>query len=164
MSAELKAGPMRVITEYVKSRTLSVTRQEIIKGTGLAQDQVRKATNQLVAKGRLTTETDDLGVTRYLMVNENAESKKKAWPSVTLISDNTELYDKLQDSTIKVKDRPNTPWREVTTHPTAWNSLVAEAEQRGFAKGYTKGLQEAQREAYEDGKRAVITKLEALLA
>ena len=46
----------------------------------------------------------------------------------------------------------------------AWASLVEEAEQRGFAKGYTAGVQEAQRAAYEQGRSSVVRKLTELLS
>lgn len=45
-----------------------------------------------------------------------------------------------------------------------WSTLVEEAEQRGFAKGYAIGVQEAQRATYTDGRNSVINKLMGLLS
>jgi hypothetical protein len=144
-----KVSPTTTILEYVASRSLPVTRQEIINGTGLRQDQVRKATNEAVLRGRLATELDEMGVTYYMTPEHNEEKITKEWP--TLVSDNTEMLDKLKTH------RPNKP-------ESAWGSIVEEAEQRGFAKGYAIGVQEAQRAAYELGKSSVISKLTAVLS
>lgn len=149
MSAQIKFSPTHIVLDYVKSRTLSVTRQEIIKGTGLAADQVRKATNQLVAKGSLATELDNVGVTYYMTPEANMKKVRQEPP--VLVSNNAELYDQIKDY-------------KPTKTEHAWDTLVEEAEQRGFAKGYAVGIQEAQRAAYADGKKAVINKLEALLS
>ena len=149
MSAQIKFSPMHIVLDYVKSRTLSVTRQEIIKGTGLATDQVRKATNQLVAKGSLATELDNVGVTYYMTPEANMK--------------------KIQKIETLANEKPKTiiasGWKEAKpSEPKGWNSLVEEAEQRGFALGYAKGAQEAQRAAYDMGRKSVLRKLESLLS
>lgn len=139
-----KVSPVNIITDYVKSRALPVTRQEIIKGTMLSKDQVRKATNDLTNKGRLATEIDELGVTRYMTPEANMKQIQAE------ISEET--FEKVSASVFKNKS------------VDVWSNHVVEAEERGFAKGYALGVQEAQRAAYELGKNAVISKLGALLS
>lgn len=138
------------IIAYINSRALPVTRQEIVKGTKLRNDQVRKATNDMLKKGKLETEVDAMGVTYYKVSSGKATAQvEREWP--TLTSSNAELHDKLRD-------------HKPTKTTKAWDTLVQEAEQRGFAQGYTEGVKLSQRHAYEDGKRAVIEKLGALLS
>jgi len=131
-----KVSPTTVIQDYVKNRALPVTRQEIISGTDLSKDQVRKATNEMVLRGRLATELDAMGVTRYMTPAENMRQIAEA--GFTL-------------DELGVQDE------------RAWGTSVEEAEGRGFAKGYAAGVQEAQRAAYDLGKSAVVRKLTDLL-
>lgn len=175
-----KVSPTTVIQDYVKSRSLPVTRQEIISGTMLSKDQVRKATNDLVNKGRLATELDELGVTRYMSPEANL---KIAEATIVLdelegVSKETvaEVVDSLSkprgganpwDTTITVEGKPEFLDKLMNSKPAktvgAWGTLVEEAEERGFAKGYAVGVQEAQRAAYELGKESVISKLTGIL-
>ena len=140
-----KVSPVNIITDYVKSRALPVTRQEIIKGTMLSKDQVRKATNDLTNKGRLATEIDEMGVTRYMTPEVNMEQIEAEMAKST--------YEWVM-----------APLHKLGKVDQARGTLVEEAEERGFAKGYALGVQEAQRAAFYDGKRSVLTKLEALLS
>lgn len=149
----MKISPTTVIQDYVKNRSLPVTRQEIISGTMLSKDQVRKATNDLVLRGRLATELDEMGVTRYLSPEENMKQAE-----ALIVMDELEGVSKEAiDAVVASIHKP----RKVDQ---AWGTLVEEAEERGFAKGYAVGVQEAQRAAYELGKRAVLNKLESLLS
>lgn len=136
-----KVSPSSAILEYVASRSLPVTRQEIISGTMLSKDQVRKATNDMVLRGRLATELDEMGVTYYM----TAEANMKAVEEFAVPE---QVAAEIGDPLVK--------------------SLIRGAEQhgydKGFSRGYASGVQEAQREAYELGKKSVITKLGALLA
>lgn len=148
-----KVSPTTVIQDYVKSRSLPVTRQEIISGTMLSKDQVRKATNEMVLRGKLATEMDDMGVTRYMSPEENMRQIAEAGFTLDELEVSKETIDKIVASTFKPRKAEQ-----------AWGTLVEEAEARGFAKGYSVGVQEAQRAAYELGKSAVISKLTAVLS
>ena len=65
MNAVIKISPTNIIMEYVNNRVLPPTRHEIIRGTGLSAPQVRKATNDLVHKGKLSVDYDKQGVATY---------------------------------------------------------------------------------------------------
>ena len=147
-----KVSPVNIITDYVKSRALPVTRQEIIKGTMLSKDQVRKATNDLTNKGRLATEIDEMGVTRYMTPEANMKQIAEMPFTLDEVCGAKEVVDMVAASVYKTKT------------VDVWSHHVVEAEERGFAKGYALGVQEAQRAAFYDGKRSVLTKLEALLS
>ena len=123
-----KVSPTVVIQDYVKSRALPVTRQEIITGTMLNKDQVRKATNEMVLRGKLVTELDEMGVMYYSIP-----------PTTT--------------------PEPFIPTVKKRPVDQAWDTLVQEAEQRGFAKGYEAGIQTAQTQAYKDAKLDIIRRL-----
>ena len=132
-----------IIMEYVNNRVLPPTRREIIRGTGLSAPQVRKATNDLVHKGKLSVAYDKQGVATYT-------TKKMAVVAPKTIS--------VVSKAVWKEDNQPKP----TT--TAWTTMVEEAEQRGFAKGYAEGVKSSQRQAYADGKEAVIKKLAELLS
>ena len=137
-----KVNNSTLILQYVASRALPVSRSEIVSGTSLRLDQVRKSTNEMVRVGKLSLETDELGVPRY-----KAKTQVKV------------------PAPANQEERP--AWK-INNDPTAssrnWISLVEEAEQRGFAKGYEEGAKASQRQAFEDGKEAVIDRLRALLS
>lgn len=137
-----KVSNTTLILQYVASRALPVSRGEIVSGTGLRLDQVRKATNEMVKLGKLNLETDEVGVPRY----------KAVAPVKVPAPANQE-------------ERP--AWK-INNDPTAssrnWISLIEEAEQRGFAKGYAEGAKASQRQAFADGKEAVINRLRNLLS
>ena len=143
MNAVIKISPTNIIMEYVNSRVLPPTRSEIIKGTGLSAPQVRKATNDMVNKGKLSVDYDNHGIATY-------STKKMA---------------KVTPKIVQVTQRP--AWKEDNLQKpatAAWATAVEEAEQRGFAKGYAEGAKSSQRQAYEEGKASVISKLMGLLA
>lgn len=175
-----KVSPTTVIQDYVKSRSLPVTRQEIISGTMLSKDQVRKATNEMVLRGKLATEMDDMGVTRYMTPAENMRQIAEAGftldevgVSKETVAEVVESLSKPRggaipwDTTITVEGKPEFLDKLMNSKPSktvgAWGTLVEEAEERGFAKGYAVGVQEAQRAAYELGKESVISKLTGIL-
>lgn len=147
-----KVSPTTVIQDYIKSRSLPVTRQEIVSGTMLSKDQVRKATNEMVLRGRLATEMDDMGVTRYMSPEENMRQIAEAGFTLDELGVSPETVYKVTSSIHKP-----------TKTESAWGTIVEEAEERGFAKGYAVGVQEAQRAAYELGKESVISKLTGIL-
>ena len=115
-----------------------ITRTELVQSLGLKPDQVRCRTNDLVRDGRVEVRTDEYGVSRYY-----PSAKKTAEPPAS-------------KPTYSVNNTP-------APSTKAWDTLVHEAELRGFANGYSAGLKESSRQAYEDGKLAVFTKLKALL-
>lgn len=128
------SGITRSIYDRVINSFDGMTRQELKSSLNLTSDQVRCRTNDLVKAGKLVVVNDDLGVSRYYANREEKEMKPA------------------------IKEPVATPSTK------AWDQLIQEAEQRGFAKGYTVGVQEAQRAAYELGKSAVISKLTAVLS
>ena len=117
-----------------------ITRTELIKSLGLKPDQVRCRTNDLVRDGRVEVRTDEYGVSRYYPATQKAKAPEQPVNKPTYLVNNTP-----------------------TTSTKAWDTLVHEAELRGFAKGYSAGLKENSRQAYEDGKVAVLDKLKAFL-
>lgn len=127
-------GITQSIYDRVANSFDGVTRQELKTSLNLTVDQVRCRTNDLVKAGKLVVIGDDLGVARYY-VNKEEKKVKAAAP----------------------KETPSTSTQ-------AWDHLIQEAQQRGFAQGYEAGSQASQRAAYELGKNAVIRKLTELLA
>lgn len=91
--------------------------------------------------------------------------------------DHVPFYSSVRASNPKPKERVTNDVTEAHSKDTqgivdrcmdaAFGDLVRQAEEsgynRGFAKGYAAGLQESQREAYEDGKKAVVRKLTEIL-
>jgi flagellar biosynthesis/type III secretory pathway protein FliH len=53
---------------------------------------------------------------------------------------------------------------EPSTTEKAWDHLIQEAQQRGFAQGYAAGAEASQRAAYNQGKSDTIRRLTELLS
>lgn len=119
---------------------MPLTRVEIEKRVpDYSKEQVRKCLNGLVYEKKIHTTIDKLGVTYY----------ERSLPE--------ELVE-------VVTSNINTGKFTAANPSPAWDTLIQEAEERGFARGYAAGAQSAQREAFEAGKRAFFKKMEAMLS
>lgn len=147
---------LNAVMEAVKHAAIPLTRVEIQQRTGLTKEQVRKATNALTQDKRLTMHQSNLGVPFYQPgARANYDGMKSKMESLNEIHEQRRQAKHIIDA----------GWREAAPSGSdAWGHLVKEAEQRGFALGYSKGVQESQRTAYEQGKKSVLTKLEVLLS
>ena len=138
-------------------RSFGLTRAELANRLGESRDTIRKTLHVMLKDERITrfigddgieiyniTETGKVALAKEMIRASLEEPKPKVWKEVT--------------SVIKpLDDAPK-------TKQPAWETLVAEAEQRGFAKGYAEGTKAIQRAAYEDGRQAVVRKLAELLS
>ena len=92
MNAVVKVSPTNIIMEYVNNRVLPPTRHEIIRGTGLSVSQVRKATNDLVNKGKLSVDYDNHGIPTY----STKKMAKVAPKTISVVSKSVWKEDNLQ--------------------------------------------------------------------
>lgn len=141
---------------------------------------LQKALSNLYAHGRINRAQDDNGIVHYSMTVAGSEWVKKsagrlhngrkvseASPAPTVIVDEVLNLEpaKVADVVYEVS-KGRTGFKEDNTpRPAtqAWDHLVREAEERGFARGYVAGCRTHQRAAFDEGKRSVVRKLEVLL-
>lgn len=123
--------------------------------TGEPRDVVRKALHYLHKEGRVSRKTDDNGIVTYKTTPQGQAWLKGESTSVIKPS----VAPKAQE----IPPVEKTEWKPSASRNEAWAHLIEEAEQRGFAKGYSVGVQEAQRAAYEQGKAHAARKLVELI-
>ena len=150
MSTELKLK----VLEYVDGR-VSASASEVGKALDITVQRAGRYLKSLVAENLIEIDHTQDHVPFYSSVRAS-----NSGPAVTAVPkrvtrDVTEAHAKdTQGIVDKCMD-------------AAFGDLVRQAEEsgynRGFAKGYAAGLQESQREAYEDGKKAVVRKLTEML-
>ena len=130
-------------------RSFGLTRAELANRLGESRDTIRKTLHYLLKDERIARVIGDDGVEVYNITETGKAALTKEIAQAGLEEPMPKVW-KEETSVIK------------NSHG-AWETLVAEAEQRGFAQGYATGVQEAQRAAYELGKEAVISKLVGVL-
>jgi predicted transcriptional regulator len=127
-------------------RSFGLTRAELANRLGESRDTIRKTLHVMLKDERIARVIGDDGVEVYNITKTGQVALAKEM-----------IRASLEEPMPKV-------WKEDTSViKPAWETLVAEAEQRGFAQGYATGVQEAQRAAYELGKESVISKLVGVL-
>ena len=127
-------------------RSFGLTRAELANRLGESRDTIRKTLHVMLKDERIARVIGDDGVEIYNITETGKAVLTKELARTSL-----------EEPMPKV-------WKEDTSViKPAWETLVAEAEQRGFAQGYATGVQEAQRAAYELGKESVISKLVGVL-
>lgn len=139
----------------ILDKSFGLTFAEVCNRLNESRDATRKSLHYLYKEGRVTRATDADGIVHYNVTDKGREHLKRE------LSGTDKKPMKEQVPTSKM-------WKEDTSviknSHEAWTTLIAEAEQRGFAKGYIEGAKAMQRAAYEDGRQAVINKLGALLS
>lgn len=145
MSTELKLK----VLEYVDGR-VSASASEVGKALDITVQRAGRYLKTLVSEKLIEIDHTQDHVPFYSSVRaSNPKPKERVTRDVTEAhsKDTQGIVDKCMDA--------------------AFGDLVRQAEEsgynRGFAKGYAAGLQESQREAYEDGKKAVVRKLTEML-
>ena len=139
-----------------------LTFAEITNKVNDTKEAVRKTMFYLHKEGRVVRAQDRDGIVHYNITKQGQEwlEKKgtviKEEVPVIQITDE-EAAEAISDLIYQQSCKKN------ETKP-AWEILVTEAEQRGFARGYAEGAKASQRQAFEDGKEAVINKLRSLLS
>lgn len=148
--------------------SFGLSRAELASRLGESRDTIRKTLNAMLKDGRVARVVGDDGIDIYNVTELGKESLAKELARTTgeMSSPFRQLDISIEEMGIP-KERidlfmDKMMYARPKQHP--WGALVEEAEQRGFAKGYATGVQEAQRAAYELGKDAVLKKLTAVLS
>lgn len=121
----------------VLNKSFGLTRAELAIRLGESRDTIRKTLHAMLKDERIARVIGDDGVEIYNITDAGKDRLARELAGMT--------------SVIKPPIETEHDW------------AVEEAEQRGFAKGYATGVQEAQRAAYELGKSSVISKLTEIL-
>jgi len=158
--------PMKIF-DYMKEKGTQASRQEIAKGIGLTNEQVRKAVIRMAASGVLITheKQTDSDVDRYTLHPEAKVAKaKNGQILVTLRDDYIELID---GQVPEVKEEPKKEERAGTRGKGTGEFKDGDDSmfeyQRGYQNGYNDAISHSQKDAYQAGKRVVIEGLLKLL-
>ena len=151
-----KLGQTGLILRTLGTAYSSLTFGEICTKLNESKDSIRKALHYLHKEGRIARANDSNGITHY-----NLTEKGKAWVDSNIGETSSSQAEVENTSVIKASVKP--VWKESIPKKEPWEQLVAEAEQRGFAKGYAAASETYQRQAYEEGKASVVKKLAELL-
>ena len=133
-------------------RSFGLTRAELANRLGESRDTIRKTLHVMLKDERIARVIGDDGVEIYNITETGKAALVKEMIRASLEEPMPKVW-KEETSVIKPLDKSH----------DAWITLLAETEQRGFAKGYAEGTKAIQRAAYEDGRRAVVRKLVELL-
>ena len=146
------------------ANSFGLSRAELASRLGESRDTIRKTTTAMCKDGRVARVVGDDGVDIYNITEIGKESlaKELARSTGEMSSGFRKLDISMDEMGFTQEQLTNKLLYARPKH--AWGVLVEEAEQRGFAKGYATGVQEAQRAAYELGKDAVLKKLTAVLS
>jgi len=140
-------------TLLILEKSFGLTFAEVCTRLNETKEATRKALHYLHKEGRVARSTDSNGVVHYNITDKGKEYLARE------LERHTDKACKAVEENFKGTVIKET----VEQKPSAWETLVVEAEQRGFAKGYSVGVQEAQRASYEQGREATIKKLVEIL-
>ena len=167
-----------MILRMLEKSYSGLTFGEICTKINDSKDAIRKTLHYLHKDGRVARATDANGIVHYNITEKGKErvaqvveitSVIKPSPPVTLEESEKRMDVALyldeavgEETAQKVMDGL---WKKSTkSNRDGWHHIVEEAEQRAFAKGYSLGVQEAQRSAYAEGRQSVLQKLAVLLS
>lgn len=133
-------------------RSFGLTRAELANRLGESRDTIRKTLHVMLKDGRIARVIGDDGVEIYNITDAGKAALTKELARASLSEPAPKVW---KEDTSVIKPVISTPQR---SHD-AWETLVAEAEQRGFAKGYAEGIKTSQAQAYQDAKLDIVKKL-----
>jgi DNA-binding PadR family transcriptional regulator len=140
-------------TLLILEKSFGLTFAEVCTRLNETKEATRKALHYLHKEGRVARATDSNGVVHYNITDKGKEYLARELERHTDKACKA-IEENFKGTVIKEEEKPEL---------SAWDMLVIEAEQRGFAKGYSVGVQEAQRASYEQGRESVLAKLVGIL-
>lgn len=143
MSKEMK----NEVFNYINGRVIT-SAKELSDGLGITVQRAGKYIKALLNEGTIEIDHTHDAVNFYKSTSVRQSNRNTVDVTEAHSKDTQEVVDKIGDAVTK--------------------NLISGAEtsgyNRGFAQGYALGRKESAREAYEDGKQAVLRKLTELLS
>ena len=131
-----------------------LTRGQLMTKLGTTRDTIRKPISKLLEEGTIKRVIDASGVETFNL----GKMPSSRVVETSVIKDMDFSLDELGIPQERIDAFTNKMLYGKADLPTS-----EAAEHIGFAKGYARGVQEAQRSAYEAGKQSVIDKLVGVL-
>lgn len=147
----------------VLNKSFGLTRAELANRLGESRDTIRKTLHAMLKDERIARVIGDDGVEIYNITDAGKDRLAKEMAGMTSVINSPITVEEAIESKMSGEELSEFAYQLSKPKNNAWATLVEEAEQRGFAKGYATGVQEAQRAAYELGKSSVISKLTEIL-
>jgi len=147
----------------VLNKSFGLTRAELANRLGESRDTIRKTLHAMLKDERIARVIGDDGVEIYNITDAGKDRLAKEMAGMTSVINSPFTVEEAIESKMSGEELADFMYKVNRPKGGAWATLVEEAEQRGFAKGYATGVQEAQRAAYELGKSSVISKLTEIL-
>ena len=147
-------------------RSFGLTRAELANRLGESRETIRKTLHVMLKDERITRFIGEDGIEIYNITETGKVALNKEMARVkeeTSVIKAPFTVEEAIESKLSGEELADFMYKLNRPKGGAWETLVEEAEQRGFAKGYATGVQEAQRAAYELGKSSVISKLTEIL-
>ena len=149
-------------------RSFGLTRAELANRLGESRETIRKTLHVMLKDERITRFIGEDGIEIYNITETGKAALAKEMARANLKEETSIIkapftVEEAIESKLSGEELADFMYKLNRPKGGAWETLVEEAEQRGFAKGYATGVQEAQRAAYELGKSSVISKLTEIL-
>lgn len=154
-------------------RSFGLTRAELANRLGESRDTIRKTLHVMLKDGRIARVIGDDGVEIYNITDAGktaltkelararlSEPAPKVWKEDTSVIKLSSLtVEEAIESKMSGEELSEFVYQLNKPKNNAWATLVEEAEQRGFAKGYAEGIKTSQAQAYQDAKLDIVKKL-----
>ena len=149
---ESKSQPIQVF-EYMKKRGVELTREEVVKGTGLSRDQVRKVLNSYIRKEIVIGHDDEVG---------NGIARYTLHPDAEVTKYNNHLAVRIKEGEAAVVTPKRQPLKESDIDRQGENAKSFMFQQ-GYSQGYNDAMFHSHRDAYNAGRKVVVEGLMKLL-
>ena len=143
----------------VLNKSFGLTRAELANRLGESRDTIRKTLHAMLKDERIARVIGDDGVEIYNITDAGKARLTREVEGMTSVINSPITVEEAIESKMSGEELSEFVYQLNKPKNNAWATLVEEAEQRGFAKGYAEGIKTSQAQAYQDAKLDIVKKL-----
>ena len=143
----------------VLNKSFGLTRAELANRLGESRDTIRKTLHAMLKDERIARVIGDDGVEIYNITDAGKARLTREVEGMTSVINSSFTVEEAIESKMSGEELSEFVYQLNEPKNNAWATLVEEAEQRGFAKGYAEGIKTSQAQAYQDAKLDIVKKL-----
>lgn len=143
----------------VLNKSFGLTRAELANRLGESRDTIRKTLHAMLKDERIARVIGDDGVEIYNITDAGKARLTREVEGMTSVINSSFTVEEAIESKMSGEELSEFVYQLSKPKNNAWATLVEEAEQRGFAKGYAEGIKTSQAQAYQDAKLDIVRKL-----
>lgn len=143
----------------VLNKSFGLTRAELANRLGESRDTIRKTLHAMLKDERIARVIGDDGVEIYNITDAGKARLTREVEGMTSVINSPFTVEEAIESKMSGEELSEFVYQISKPKNSAWATLVEEAEQRGFAKGYAEGIKTSQAQAYQDAKLDIVKKL-----